>query len=48
MFRNMLKRSWLSVRRKLGRTIVLVLFFFMMANHADEVWRLRRGNLTRE
>ena len=32
MFRNMLKRSWLSVRRKLGRTIVLVLIFFMMAN----------------
>ena len=32
MFRNMLKRSWLSVRRKLGRTIVLVLIFFIMAN----------------
>lgn len=32
MFRNMLKRSWLSIRRKTGRTIVLVLIFFMMAN----------------
>lgn len=32
MFRNMLKRSWLSIRRKLGRTIVLTLIFFMMAN----------------
>jgi hypothetical protein len=27
----MLKRSWLSIRRKLGRTIVLMLIFFMMA-----------------
>ncbi len=32
MFYNMLKRSWLSIRRKLGRTIVLTLIFFMMAN----------------
>lgn len=32
MFRNMLKRSFLSIRRKLGRTIVLTLIFFMMAN----------------
>lgn len=32
MFRNMLKRSWLSIHRKLGRTIVLTLIFFMMAN----------------
>lgn len=32
MFVNMLKRSWLSIRRKLGRTIVLTLIFFMMAN----------------
>ena len=32
MFRNMLKRSWLSISRKLGRTIVLTLIFFMMAN----------------
>lgn len=32
MFRNMLKRSWLSIRRKFGRTIVLTLIFFMMAN----------------
>ena len=32
MFGNMLKRSWLSIRRKLGRTIVLTLIFFMMAN----------------
>ena len=32
MFRNMLKRSFLSIRRKLGRTIILTLIFFMMAN----------------
>ena len=32
MFRNMLKRSWLSIHRKLGRTIVMILIFFMMAN----------------
>ena len=32
MFKNMLKRSWLSIRRKLGRTVVLTLIFFMMAN----------------
>lgn len=32
MFRNMLKRSCLSIRRKLGRTVVLTLIFFMMAN----------------
>lgn len=32
MFRNMLKRSWLSVKRKLGRTVILALIFFMMAN----------------
>ena len=32
MFKNMLKRSWLSIRRKLGRTIILTLIFFMMAN----------------
>ena len=32
MFRNMLKRGWLSIRRKLGRTIVMTLIFFMMAN----------------
>ena len=32
MFRNMLKRSWLSIKRKLGRTIILTLIFFMMAN----------------
>ena len=32
MFKNMLKRSWLSISRKLGRTIVLTLIFFMMAN----------------
>ena len=32
MFRNMLKRSWLSIHRKLGRTIVMTLIFFMMAN----------------
>ena len=32
MFRNMLKRSWLSIRRKLGRTIILTLIFFIMAN----------------
>ncbi|MBR3131198.1 ABC transporter permease [Candidatus Saccharibacteria bacterium] len=28
----MLKRSWLSIKRKLGRTIILTLIFFMMAN----------------
>ena len=28
----MLKRSWLSTKRKLGRTIILTLIFFMMAN----------------
>ena len=32
MFRNMLKRSWLSIKRKTGRTIILTLIFFMMAN----------------
>ena len=32
MFKNMLKRSWLSIKRKLGRTIILSLVFFMMAN----------------
>ncbi len=32
MFKNMLKRSWLSISRKLGRTVVLTLIFFMMAN----------------
>lgn len=32
MFRNMLKRSCRSIRRKLGRTVVLTLIFFMMAN----------------
>ena len=28
----MLKRSWLSIKRKAGRTIILTLIFFMMAN----------------
>jgi putative ABC transport system permease protein len=28
----MLKRSWLSIKRKLGRTMILTLIFFMMAN----------------
>lgn len=32
MFKNMLKRSWLSIKRKLGRTVILTLIFFMMAN----------------
>ena len=32
MFKNMLKRSFLSIRRKLGRTIVMTMLFFMMAN----------------
>ena len=32
MFRNMLKRSWLSIKRKLGRTVILTLIFFIMAN----------------
>ncbi len=32
MFKNMLKRSRLSIKRKLGRTILLTLIFFVMAN----------------
>ena len=32
MYKNMFKRSWLSIKRKLGRTIILTLIFFMMAN----------------
>ncbi|MGN1313276.1 MAG: ABC transporter permease [Candidatus Nanosyncoccaceae bacterium] len=32
MFKNMLMRSWLSIKRKLGRTIILTLILFMMAN----------------
>lgn len=32
MFKNMLKRSWLSIKRKLGRTVILTLIFFVMAN----------------
>ena len=32
MFKNMLKRSWLSIKRKIGRTIILTLIFFIMAN----------------
>ena len=32
MFKNMLKRSFLSIKRKLGRTVILTLIFFMMAN----------------
>ncbi len=32
MFRNMLKRSWLSIKRKLGRTVIITLIFFVMAN----------------
>ena len=32
MFKNMLMRSCLSIKRKLGRTIILTLIFFMMAN----------------
>jgi putative ABC transport system permease protein len=32
MFKNMLKRSWLSTIRKPGRTIILVLILFVMAN----------------
>lgn len=32
MYKNMLKRSWLSIKRKLGRTVILTLIFFMMAN----------------
>ena len=32
MFKNMLKRSWLSIRRKLSRTIILTLIMFVMAN----------------
>ena len=32
MFKNMFKRSWLSIKRKIGRTIILTLIFFIMAN----------------
>ena len=32
MFKNMLKRSWLSIKCKIGRTIILTLIFFIMAN----------------
>ena len=32
MFKNMLKRSRLSIQRKLGRTIILTLIFFMMGS----------------
>lgn len=32
MFKNMLKRSWLSIKRKVGRTVILSFIFFMMAN----------------
>ncbi|MBQ2639057.1 ABC transporter permease [Candidatus Saccharibacteria bacterium] len=32
MFKNMLKRSFLSIKRKFGRTVILTLIFFMMAN----------------
>lgn len=32
MFKNMLKRSWLSITRKLSRSIILVLILFVMAN----------------
>ncbi|MDR2336590.1 MAG: ABC transporter permease [Candidatus Nomurabacteria bacterium] len=32
MFKNMLKRSWLSTIRKPSRTIILVLILFVMAN----------------
>lgn len=31
MFKNMLKRSWLSTKRKTSRTIILALIFFVMA-----------------
>lgn len=32
MFRNMLKRSWLSVKRKPGRSIIIGLILFAMSN----------------
>lgn len=32
MFKNMLKRSWLSITRKPSRSIILVLILFVMAN----------------
>lgn len=32
MFKNMLKRSWLSIKRKPSRTIILALLLFAMAN----------------
>jgi putative ABC transport system permease protein len=32
MFKSMLKRSWLSIRRKTSRTIILTLILFVMAN----------------
>ena len=30
--KNMLKRSWLSIKRKSGRTVLMVALFFIMAN----------------
>ena len=32
MFKNMLKRSWLSIARKPSRSVILVLILFVMAN----------------
>ena len=32
MFKNMIKRSWLSISRKLSRTVLLMLVLFAMAN----------------
>lgn len=32
MFKSMFKRSWLSIKRKTSRTIILVLILFVMAN----------------
>ena len=30
--KNMIKRSWLSIKRKSGRTVLMVALFFIMAN----------------
>lgn len=32
MFKNLFKRSWLSIARKPSRTIILIIIFFVMAN----------------
>jgi len=32
MFKNMLKRSWLSIRRKPSRSAILIVILIVMAN----------------